>query len=130
MNKIFKVIWNRRTQCWVAVPEVTKAQGKTKSSTVMLVAALLTAGTVALGGGQAGAYTAGGGTVGTDSAAIAIGDSASATGVQAVALGHSANASGRMAIATGRDANASKDAGIAIGAMLDSAYVINSGGKG
>ncbi|OOF54238.1 ESPR-type extended signal peptide-containing protein [Rodentibacter genomosp. 2] len=31
MNKIFKVIWNYATQSWVAVSELQKANGKTKS---------------------------------------------------------------------------------------------------
>ncbi len=31
MNKIFKVIWNYATQSWVAVSELQKAKGKTKS---------------------------------------------------------------------------------------------------
>ncbi|WP_077466505.1 ESPR domain-containing protein [Rodentibacter sp. Ppn85] len=33
MNKIFRVIWNHATQSWVAVSELTKAKGKTKSKT-------------------------------------------------------------------------------------------------
>ncbi|OOR98120.1 hypothetical protein B0187_09235, partial [Haemophilus paracuniculus] len=33
MNKVFKVIWNQATQSWVAVSELTKAKGKSASST-------------------------------------------------------------------------------------------------
>ena len=32
MNHIYKVIWNTITQTWVAVSELSRAKGKTKSS--------------------------------------------------------------------------------------------------
>ena len=44
MNKVFRVIWNHATQAWVAVSELAKAKGKTKSKT-----SKLTAFSVALG---------------------------------------------------------------------------------
>ncbi|WP_314343633.1 YadA-like family protein [Haemophilus parahaemolyticus] len=44
MNKVFRVIWNHATQTWVAVSELAKAKGKTKSK-----ASKLTAFSVALG---------------------------------------------------------------------------------
>ena len=44
MNKVFRVIWNHATQTWVAVSELAKAKGKTKSKT-----SKLTAFSVALG---------------------------------------------------------------------------------
>lgn len=129
MNKIFKVIWNRRTQSWVAVPEVTKAQGKTKSSTVMLVAALLTAGTVALGGGFAsaavqigdgisqngGTNTAGGQASASGSSAVAIGWGATAPATQGIAIGNDAKANSQMSVAISSSANATGDNSIAIG---------------
>lgn len=129
MNKIFKVIWNRRTQSWVAVPEVTKAQGKTKSSTVMLVAALLTAGAVALGGGQASANITiqDGQNLGTGNATatgsgysnIAIGWGANTSAVQGIAIGNEAKATGRMSTAISSGATASGAGSIAIGGKMD-----------
>ena len=44
MNKVFRVIWNHAIQTWVAVSELAKAKGKTKSKT-----SKLTAFSVALG---------------------------------------------------------------------------------
>lgn len=33
MNKVFKVVWSESTGTWVAVSEIVKAHGKTKSNT-------------------------------------------------------------------------------------------------
>lgn len=41
MNKIFKVIWNAATQSWVAVSELQKAKGKTKSQAKAAVKSLI-----------------------------------------------------------------------------------------
>ena len=41
MNKIYKVIWNAALQCWVAVSELGKAKGKTKSKKVLSAAVLV-----------------------------------------------------------------------------------------
>ena len=51
MNKIYKVIWNAALQCWVAVSELGKAKGKTKSKKVLSAAVLaaVSVGTVAGG---------------------------------------------------------------------------------
>ncbi|RPE83813.1 trimeric autotransporter adhesin [Vespertiliibacter pulmonis] len=54
MNKIFRVIWNHATQSWVAVSEVSRAKGKTKSSS--LAKASLAVATV-IGAGSALAAT-------------------------------------------------------------------------
>lgn len=45
MNKVFKVIWNHATQTWVAVSELGRAKGKTKSKKL---ATLTTAATVVI----------------------------------------------------------------------------------
>ncbi|MBV6540152.1 YadA-like family protein [Ursidibacter maritimus] len=44
MNKIFKVIWNHATQSWVAVSELSKAHGKTKSTTTAAAVAAVLVG--------------------------------------------------------------------------------------
>ncbi|MCQ9124060.1 YadA-like family protein [Rodentibacter caecimuris] len=53
MNKIFRVIWNHATQSWVAVSELSKAKGKSKSSSgkkiSLLAISLTTAGATLLG---------------------------------------------------------------------------------
>ncbi|WP_040976208.1 ESPR domain-containing protein [Necropsobacter massiliensis] len=63
MNKIFKVIWNHATQSWVAVSELDKAKGKTKSSSgqkkgVAVLALSVAAAGSCLIGGSALAVTA------------------------------------------------------------------------
>ena len=47
MNKIYKVIWNAALQCWVAVSELGKAKGKTKSKKVLSAAVLTAVASVA-----------------------------------------------------------------------------------
>ena len=49
MNKIFRVIWNRATQSWVAVSELASAKGKTKSKTnkVMLASLVVSSSVIA-----------------------------------------------------------------------------------
>ncbi|WP_170143744.1 ESPR-type extended signal peptide-containing protein, partial [Otariodibacter oris] len=42
MNKIFRVIWNQATQSWVAVSELSKAKGKTKSSSLSKLGVMAT----------------------------------------------------------------------------------------
>ncbi|MGX2951415.1 ESPR-type extended signal peptide-containing protein, partial [Ursidibacter sp. B-7004-1] len=44
MNKIFRVIWNHTTQSWVAVSELSRARGKTKSSTTATAVAAVLVG--------------------------------------------------------------------------------------
>ena len=46
MNHIYKVIWNTITQTWVAVSELSRAKGKTKSSKTLsaVVLAAVSAG--------------------------------------------------------------------------------------
>ena len=41
MNKVFRVIWNHATQAWVAVSELAKAKGKTKSLTKLTPISLM-----------------------------------------------------------------------------------------
>ncbi|THA09154.1 YadA-like family protein [Rodentibacter pneumotropicus] len=53
MNKIFRVIWNHATQSWIAVSELSKTKGKSKSSSgkkiSLLAISLTTAGATLLG---------------------------------------------------------------------------------
>ena len=48
MNHIYKVIWNTITQTWVAVSELSRAKGKTKSSKTLsaVVLAAVSAGAI------------------------------------------------------------------------------------
>ncbi|OAQ14956.1 hypothetical protein F480_09590 [Bibersteinia trehalosi Y31] len=57
MNKVFKVIWNAATQTWVAVSELQRVKGKTKSKSlakpVLVAISAATAGATMIGGAQA-----------------------------------------------------------------------------
>ncbi|TCT17481.1 trimeric autotransporter adhesin, partial [Bibersteinia trehalosi] len=57
MNKVFKVIWNAASQTWVAVSELQRVKGKTKSKSlakpVLVAVSAATAGATMIGGVQA-----------------------------------------------------------------------------
>mgnify|MGYP001742172905 CR=1 FL=1 len=74
MNHIYKVIWNTITQTWVAVSELSRAKGKTKSSKTLsaVVLAAVSAGAI-VGDAEAainypqGTHTVNGMAIGTNS---------------------------------------------------------------
>ena len=72
MNKVFRVIWNHATQTWVAVSELAKAKGKTKSKTSKLTAFSVALGsTLAAGSVMAAISTTLTGTISQSSNGIA-----------------------------------------------------------
>ncbi|WP_439240321.1 YadA-like family protein [Lonepinella sp. BR2474] len=136
MNQVFKVIWNAATGSWVAVSELSKAHGKTKSKTNKLAKVL---GLSAIGAAVIGAsgaalaseqYTLDTGTVPNGSEAIAIGknsavNSQDGAASSAVAIGNGATTGtlGQSAVAVGNNAFAGGSGGVAIG---DGANAVNS----
>ena len=52
MNHIYKVIWNTITQTWVAVSELSRAKGKTKSSKTLSAVVLAAVSAGAIVGGS------------------------------------------------------------------------------
>ncbi|OOF77415.1 hypothetical protein BKG96_08390 [Rodentibacter caecimuris] len=126
MNKIFRVIWNHATQSWVAVSELTKAKGKTKSKTEKKISvfaiSLITAGATVIGGSALAAVSIGDGfsynssnAPAGGSSAIAIGWGAKAPGIQDVAIGNEATTSGNFATALGAQTKALADSAVAVG---------------
>ncbi|OOF83895.1 hypothetical protein BKG92_01820 [Rodentibacter ratti] len=101
MNKIFKVIWNYATQSWVAVSELQKAKGKTKSlSKAVAISALVS---VAAPGYAASVFEGDGATASEQG--IALGDNAKATGGESpIAVGVNAEATNKNDIAIGNKA--------------------------
>ncbi|EHO48014.1 ESPR-type extended signal peptide-containing protein, partial [Haemophilus sp. oral taxon 851] len=101
MNHIYKVIWNTITQTWVAVSELSRAKGKTKSSKTLnaVVLATVSAGAI-VGGAEAainypqGTHTVNGMAIGTNSYAnrnsVAYGEAAKANDGYSVAIGANA----------------------------------------
>ena len=153
MNKIFRVIYNRATQSWVVVSELTKAHKKQSSSSAKKSASgssanLIKSSAIALSllsgsAAYAAAETAASGliqinsTKGTATAtgndSIAIGKDSKASGNNnSLAIGHSAQATGNDgALAIGGDSKASGKSNIALGyqaqANKDFAVAIGSG---
>ena len=142
MNHIYKVIWNTITQTWVAVSELSRAKGKTKSSKTLsaVVLAAVSAGAIVWEAeaatnfedtqtGIAITRTGGDGPAkATDRWAIAVGDSAKATSEYSIAVGGHTNATGESAIAIGKQTEAHETGATAVGrvtlanAQYSSAY--------
>ena len=142
MNHIYKVIWNTVTQTWVAVSELSRAKGKTKSSKTLstVVLAAVSAGAV-VGDAEAAtnfvqnqtgiAITRSGGdapATASDRWAIAVGDSAKANSEYSIAVGGHTNATGESAIAIGKQTKVEGQGATAVGrvtlasAQYSSAY--------
>ena len=140
MNHIYKVIWNTITQTWVAVSELSRAKGKTKSSKTLSAVVLAAVSAGAIVGDAEAAYTVGvgkgiaislkGGALPADAKkewSIAIGNNASAENGYDIAIGgHShakskdtRDAQGKLlegaAIAIGKETKATGQGTIAIG---------------
>lgn len=152
MNKIFRVIYNRATQSWVAVSELTKAHKKQSSSSAKKSASgssanLIKSSAIALallsGHSAYAVETAASGLIqinstkgmatATGSDSIAIGKDSKASGNNnSLAIGHSAQATGNDgALAIGGDSKASGKSNIALGyqaqANKDFAVAIGKG---
>lgn len=150
MNKIFRVIYNRATQSWVAVSELTKAHKKQSSSSAKKSASgssanLIKSSAIALSllsgsAAYAAAETAANGLIqinskgmatATSSDSIAIGKDSKATGNDGIALGNQAKAENKNTVAIGRESKASGDSNIALGyqatANKDFAIAIGKG---
>lgn len=147
MNKIFRVIYNRATQSWVAVSELTKAHKKQSSSSAKKSvsgssANLIKSSAIALsllsGSAAYAAETAANGLIqinskgmatATSSDSIAIGKDSKATGNDGIALGNQAKAENKNTVAIGRESKASGDSNIALGyqATADKNFAIAIG---
>lgn len=149
MNKIFRVIYNRATQSWVAVSELTKAHKKQSSSSAKKSASgssanLIKSSAIALsllsGSAAYAAETAANGLIqinstgtatATGSDSIAIGKDSKATGNKdSLAIGRSAQATGNDgALAIGGDSKASGKSNIALGyqAQADKDFAVAIG---
>ena len=143
MNHIYKVIWNTITQTWVAVSELSRAKGKTKSSKTLsaVVLAAVSAGAI-VGDAEAAMFKGQGDGISIQSqnrntkvakaedvtgiaigydvsskgtSALAIGTQTHATGEKTVAVGHLATAKGSESAALGVNATAAGNGDIALG---------------
>lgn len=108
MNHVFKIIWNKVNQCWVAVSELSKSVGKSsqtdkrKALNVIIGAAVLAGATT-----SAMAET---NVVVNDKGTVIGGAGAVAYRTNAVVLGNSANSNTADSIAIGTGAKVEGDA--------------------
>ena len=136
MNKIYKVIWNAALQCWVAVSELGKAKGKTKSKKVLSAAVLaaVSVGTVA-GGAKAAIFSGQGNGISIQSEKRNQ-KVAKAEGVTAIAIGYDVSSKGTSALAIGMQTHATGDKTVAIGHLStatgseSAAFGVNATAKG
>ncbi|WP_424404960.1 YadA-like family protein [Pasteurella sp. PK-2025] len=124
MNKIFKVIWNHASQSWVAVSELQRAKGKTKSLstalTVVASALLLASETQAatvVNPTSGNTVTNSDGTVvyaingnaNNSQDSVIIGNSASAYKMKSIAIGKNAKSDSALGIAIGSNASTKRE---------------------
>ena len=123
MNHIYKVIWNTITQTWVAVSELSRAKGKTKSSKTLSAVVLAAVSAGAIVGGAEAAYIAG---VGNGIAISLKGGAlpADAKDLWSIAIGTNASAEKGYDIAIGGNSHAkSQDTRDAQGKLLEGAAI-------
>ena len=131
MNKIYKVIWNAALQCWVAVSELGKAKGKTKSKKVLSAAAVMAVSAVGVSTNVEAAVNYATGT--TFGGGMAIG-SRSYANTNATAYGHEANARALEDVAigyktisgaavSGSTSHSSAQASVAVGTYANATHV-------
>ena len=132
MNHIYKVIWNTITQTWVAVSELSRAKGKTKSSKTLsaVVLAAVSAGAI-VGDAEAAALTGDGSGIAIQSqpttapyGAFARADAATSTAIgylvvaesdHALAIGSQTQAIGEKTVAIGHLSKATGNESAAFG---------------
>ena len=111
MNQIFRVIWNRATQSWIAVSELTKAHKKASSSNTIKTLLGGTALLLSLNGAEAALAIS---DVTSDGKVVSNG--ATASGNTAIAIGVSTVSGSGFGVAIGKNARAEKGGqSIAIG---------------
>ena len=131
MNRIYKVIWNRVTNCYVVVSEIANNRGKingrstTCVSTLLCILALVgstllplnTANAVNPAGTGAGVSWGNGTNSGTDQNNVAIGGYAQALGPVSLALGAHSNSSASYSTAIGGGTQSTAENATAIGGV-------------
>ena len=131
MNHIYKVIWNTITQTWVAVSELSRAKGKTKSKKILSTAAVMAVSAVGVSTNVEAAVNYTTGT--TYGNGMAIGSSSNAN-TNATAYGHEANARALEDVAigyktisgspvSGSTSHSSAQASVAVGTHANATHV-------
>lgn len=132
MNHVFKIIWNKVNQCWVAVSELSKSVGKSsqtdkrKTLNAIIGAAVLAGATtsamaetnVVLNNdgnivGGIGASALGG--TGTTGNSVVLGNKAKSETTESVVIGGNTTNTGRWSVTLGDKANGNSQYGVTIG---------------
>ena len=139
MNHIYKVIWNTITQTWVAVSELSRAKGKTKSSKTLnaVVLAAVSAGAI-VGDAEAAALTGAGNGIAIQSqpTTAPYGAFARADAATSTAIGYLVVAESNHALAIGSQTQAIGEKTVAIGHLStatgseSAAFGVNATAKG
>ena len=132
MNHVFKIIWNKVNQCWVAVSELSKSVGKSsqtdkrKALNVIIGAAVLAGATTSAMAetnvvvNDKGTVIGGTGAVADRTNAVVLGNSANSNTADSIAIGTGAKVEGnadynQYNIAIGNKARSSNKETVAIG---------------
>ncbi len=132
MNHVFKIIWNKVNQCWVAVSELSKSVGKSsqtdkrKALNVIIGAAVLAGTTTSAMAetnvvsndqgnivGGIGASALGG--TGTTGNSVVLGNKAKSETTESVVIGGNTTNTGRWSVTLGDKANGNSQYGVTIG---------------
>ena len=132
MNHVFKIIWNKVNQCWVAVSELSKSVGKSsqtdkrKALNVIIGAAVLAGATTSAMAetnvvsndqgnivGGIGASALGG--TGTTGNSVVLGNKAKSETTESVVIGGNTTNTGRWSVTLGDKANGNSQYGVTIG---------------
>ena len=132
MNHVFKIIWNKVNQCWVAVSELSKSVGKSsqtdkrKALNVIIGAAVLAGATTSAMAetnvvsndqgnivGGIGASALGG--TGTTGNSVVLGNKAKSETTESVVIGNNVTNTGRWSVTLGDKANGNSQYGVTIG---------------
>ena len=132
MNHVFKIIWNKVNQCWVAVSELSKSVGKSsqtdkrKALNVIIGAAVLAGATTSamaetnvvsndqgnIVGGIGATALAGTGTTGNS---VVLGNKAKSETTESVVIGGNTTNTGRWSVTLGDKADGNSQYGVTIG---------------
>ena len=143
MNHVFKIIWNKVNQCWVAVSELSKSVGKSsqtdkrKALNVIIGAAVLAgASTSAMAetnvvlnndgnivGGTDVSAVAG---VGTTGDSVVLGKKAKSEATESIVIGNNVTNKARWSITLGNNATSQSGYGVTLGDRASSGTGSNS----
>ena len=134
MNHIYKVIWNTITQTWVAVSELSRAKGKTKSSKTLSAVVLAAVSGILISGEAQSANEVGSAkdnssvVFGTQSYAshdaVAVGGESNARAYEDVAIGYKATSGAELKIENGKEVtHSSNQSSVAVGTHAQATHV-------